>query len=71
MTALTTTIAAAGTFMTVRDPGSWTPAELIAGVGALVVATAGVLVVGWLTSADACPSEASGSHPAGGLKDAA
>ena len=34
-----------GTVLTLRDPGSWTTAEIVAGLGAFVVATLGVLVV--------------------------
>ena len=37
-----------GTVVTLRDPGSWTTAEIVAGLGAFVVATLGVLVVAML-----------------------
>ena len=39
-----------GAVLTVRDPGSWTTAEIVAGLGAFVVATLGVLVVAMLKS---------------------
>jgi hypothetical protein len=37
-----------GTVLALRDPGSWTTAEIVAGLGAFVVATLGVLVVAML-----------------------
>jgi hypothetical protein len=40
--------ASLGTVLTLRDPGSWTAAEIVAGLGAFVVATLGVLVVAML-----------------------
>ena len=39
-----------GTVLALRDPGSWTTAEIVAGLGAFVVATLGVLVIGMLKS---------------------
>ena len=39
-----------GTVLALRDPGSWTTAEIVAGLGAFAVATMGVLVVAILKS---------------------
>jgi hypothetical protein len=61
-----------GTVLTLRDPGSWTTAEIVAGLGAFVVATLGVLVVAMLKNMSRSGPTKITLRPARGhVKDAA
>jgi len=63
---------AAGTMLSLRDPGSWTLAEYVAGLGAFSVATLGVLIVALLKGEYRRPSSTTFTrHPEDHLKDAA
>ncbi len=64
--------ATVGAMLSLRDPGSWTLAEVVAGLGAFTVATLGVLIVALLKGEYQSPVETIITrHPDSHLKDAA
>lgn len=64
--------AVAGTMLSLRDPGSWTLAEVVAGLGAFTVATLGVVIVALLKGEYQRPVDTIiARHPDSRLKDAA
>jgi len=64
--------AAAGAMLSLRDPGSWTLAEYVAGLGAFSVATLGVLIVALLKGEYRRPRNTTVTqHPEDDLRNAA
>src|SRR5262249_2268506 len=63
--------AAVGTMLSLRDPGSWTLAEVVSGLGAFTVATMGVLIVAILKGEYRRPPTITIKQPTDHLKDAA
>jgi hypothetical protein len=65
-------LSTAGTMLALRNSGGWTPADIVAALGALVVAAIGLLIVAILKSEYQRPSGTLTTRPASKhLKDAA